>query len=129
MGVQSNEGQVMLSSIVLLQQRFRELEKIREKREERLLLPTLLPRPGVPTAAAAAPRETPTKWFFHPELLYPCRPLRETAAALFPAVPSTACECKNFQPRGDKIAMELWPSKGYNKHASGEVDVDTSLHL
>ncbi|CAD6237677.1 unnamed protein product [Miscanthus lutarioriparius] len=37
MGVQSSKGQVMFSSIALLQQRFREPERIREKREERLL--------------------------------------------------------------------------------------------
>nr|CAB3494062.1 unnamed protein product [Digitaria exilis] len=99
MGVQSSDGQVMFSSsIALLQQRFRELERIREKREERLLH-VLAPRP----AATAAPRETPVKWFFHPELLYPCRPLRDTAA-LFPAVPTTACECKSFKLRGDPIA-------------------------
>uniref|UniRef100_A0A0A9D4K0 Uncharacterized protein n=1 Tax=Arundo donax TaxID=35708 RepID=A0A0A9D4K0_ARUDO len=125
MGMQSTDGQVMFSSIALLQQRFRELEKIREKREERLLQ-VLAPRPTA--AAVSAPRETPVKWFFHPELLYPCRPLRDTAAAaLFPAMPSTACECKSFQLR-DKLAVELWPSKAY-KHVSGEVDVDTSLHL
>lgn len=78
----------------------------------------------------------PVKWFFHPELLYPCRPLRDTtvaAASLFPAVPTTVCECKSFQLHGDSkpVAVELWPSnKTYNyKHVSGEVDVDTSLHL
>ncbi|XP_066370125.1 uncharacterized protein [Miscanthus floridulus] len=134
MGVQSSEGQVMFSSIALLQQRFRELERIREKREERLLH-VLAPRP----AATTSPREMPVKWFFHPELLYPCRPLRDTtaavavaAASLFPAVPTTVCECKSFQLHGDSnpIAVELWPSKTYNyKHVSGEVDVDTSLHL
>lgn len=116
MGMQSNEGGVTFSSIALLQQRFRELERIREKREERLLQ-MLVPRP------AAAP---PVKWFFHPELLYPCRPLRDTAAALFPS--SAASECKSFQLRGDPLAVELWPSKAY-KHVPSEVDVDTSLHL
>ncbi|RCV41963.1 hypothetical protein SEVIR_9G175500v4 [Setaria viridis] len=131
MGVQSSDGQVTFSSsIALLQQRFRELERIREKREERLLH-VLAPRPAA--TATAAQREMPVKWFFHPELLYPCRPLRDTAvtaAALFPAVPTTACECKSFQLRGDPIAVELWPSKTYNsKHVPGEVDVDTSLHL
>ncbi|KAJ1294657.1 hypothetical protein BS78_01G162200 [Paspalum vaginatum] len=128
MGVQSSDGQVMFSSIALLQQRFRELERIREKREERLLH-MLAPRP----AATITPRETPVKWFFHPDLLYPCRPLRDTTAAtasLFSAVPATSCECKSFQLRGEPIAVELWPSKTYNyKHVSGEVDVDTSLHL
>lgn len=108
------------SSIALLQQRFRELERIREKREERLLQ-MLISRP------ATAP---PVKWFFHPELLYPCRPLWDTAAALFPAVPSPAgSERKGFQLHGsDTITVELWPSKGY-KHVPSEVDVDTSLHL
>ncbi|GJN24132.1 hypothetical protein PR202_gb11854 [Eleusine coracana subsp. coracana] len=122
MGLQSKEGGVTFSSIALLQQRFRELERIREKREERLLQ-MLVPRP------AAAPRETPVKWFFHPELLYPCRPLRDTAAALFPAVPSSATsDCKSFQLRGDPLAVELWPSKAY-MHVPSEVDIDTSLHL
>jgi len=37
MGVQSNEGAVMFSSMALLPQRFRELERIKEKREVRLL--------------------------------------------------------------------------------------------
>ncbi|XP_062215236.1 uncharacterized protein LOC133915878 [Phragmites australis] len=131
MGVQSNEGTVMFSSIALLQQRFRELDRIREKREERLLqmLAPRTDRPAVPSPAGAVPRATPVKWFFHPELLYPCRPLHDTAAAaLFPGVTSTACECKNFQLRGDPLAVELWPSK-VHKHVSGEVDVDTSLHL
>jgi len=96
MGVQSSEGQVMFSSIALLQQRFRELERIREKREERLLH-VLAPGP----TATASPREMPVKLFFHPELLYPCRPLRDTtaaiaAASLFPGVPTTVCECKSF---------------------------------
>jgi len=48
MGVQSSEGQVMFSSIALLQQRFRELERIREKQKERLLYvltPALRPPP------------------------------------------------------------------------------------
>jgi hypothetical protein len=136
MGVQSNEGAVMFSSIALLQQRFRELERAKEKREVRLLQ-ILTPREadhthGVGVAvgsnpiAAAAPAEQPVRWFFHPELLYPCRPLRGTAA-LFPLMPATttASECKL---RGDSLAVDLWPSKAY-KHASTEVDVDTSLHL
>jgi hypothetical protein len=114
MGLQSNECGVTFS-IALLQQRFRELDRIREKREERLLQ-MLLPRP------AAAP---PVKCFFHPELLYPCRPLRDTASALS----STANDCKSFQLRRDPpLTVELWPSKAY-KHVPSEVDVDTSLHL
>lgn len=138
MGVQSNEGAVMFSSIALLQQRFRELERVKEKREVRLLQ-ILTPRDaadlphgvgvGSNTIAAAAPAEQPVRWFFHPELLYPCRPLRGTAA-LFPLLPATttASECKTIQLRGDSLAVDLWPSKAY-KHASSEVDVDTSLHL
>jgi hypothetical protein len=113
MGLQGNEGGLTFSSIALLQQRFRELERIREKREERLLQ-MLVPAPR---------RETPVKWFFHPELLCPCRP----PATLFPA--PAASECKSFQLRGDPFTVELWPiSKAY-KHAPSEVDVDTSLHL
>uniref|UniRef100_A0A0D9VW07 Uncharacterized protein n=1 Tax=Leersia perrieri TaxID=77586 RepID=A0A0D9VW07_9ORYZ len=139
MGMQSNDGAVMFSSIALLQQRFRELERIKEEREERLLQ-MLAPRSdrshggaAVVVATAAGPKEAPpVKWFFHPELLYPCRPLRDmTAATLLPAVPATtttACEFKTFQLRGDSLAMDLWPSKAY-KHVSSEVDVDTSLHL
>ncbi|XP_051207372.1 uncharacterized protein [Lolium perenne] len=138
MGVQSNEGAVMFSSIALLQQRFRELERVKEKREVRLLqiLTTreadLLPHAlgvGSNDLAVAAPGEQPVRWLFHPELLYPCRPLRGTAA-LFPLVPATttASECKTIQLRGDSLAGDLWPSKAYTQ-ASSEVDVDTSLHL
>ncbi|CAM0873598.1 unnamed protein product [Alopecurus aequalis] len=134
MGVQSNEGAVMFSSIALLQQRFRELERVKEKREVRLLQ-ILTPREadlphgvgvGSHPIAAAAPAEQPVRWFFHPELLYPSRPLRGSTA-LFPLVPATttASECKTI---GGSLAVDLWPSKAY-KHASSEVDVDTSLHL
>ncbi|KAG8097535.1 hypothetical protein GUJ93_ZPchr0013g37388 [Zizania palustris] len=121
----------MFSSIALLQQRFRELERIKEEREERLLQ-MLAPRAdrSSGTAAVAQREAPPVKWFFHPELLYPCRPLRDkTAATLFPVVPATtACEFKTFQLRGDSLTVDLWPSKAY-KHVSSEVDVDTSLHL
>jgi hypothetical protein len=116
MGLQSNEGGLTFS-IALLQQRFRELERIREQREERLLQ-MLVPAPT---------RETPVKWFFHPELLYPCRPLRDTAATWFPS--PAASECKSFQLRGDPFTMELWPISKAHKHVPSEVDVDTSLHL
>ncbi|KAL5209184.1 hypothetical protein ABZP36_004807 [Zizania latifolia] len=128
--MQSNGGAVMFSSIALLQQRFRELERIKEEREERLLQ-MLAPRADRSNGTAAvAQREAPVKWFFHPELLYPCRPLRDmTAATLFPVVPATTtCEFKTFQLRGDSLTVDLWPSKAY-KHVSSEVDVDTSLHL
>ncbi|BAF12501.1 uncharacterized protein [Oryza sativa Japonica Group] len=136
MGMQSNDGAVMFSSIALLQQRFRELERIKEEREERLIqmLPPRSDRSHSGAAAVvvatAAPREVPVKWFFHPELLYPCRPLRDMAAAtLLPVMPATIdCEFKTFQLRGDSLAVDLWPSKAY-KHVSSEVDVDTSLHL
>jgi hypothetical protein len=100
MGLQSNQCGVAFS-IALLQQRFRELERIREER----LLQMLVPRPAAPP---------PVKCFFHPDLLYPCRPMRDT---------STASDCKSFQ-----LTVELWPSKAYN-HVPSEVDVDTSLHL
>lgn len=139
MGVQSNEGAVMFSSIALLQQRFRELERVKEKREVRLLQ-ILSPREAdlphgigsnaiAAPDAAAAPAEPQVRWFFHPELLYPCRPLRGTAA-LFPLVPATttASECKTIQLHGDLLTVDLWPRMAY-KHASSEVDVDTSLHL
>ncbi|XP_040377898.1 uncharacterized protein LOC102704686 [Oryza brachyantha] len=131
--MQSNDGAVMFSSIALLQRRFRELERIREEREERLIQ-MLAPRSVAAVAtAASAPRDAaPVKWIFHPELLYPCRPLRDMAAAatLLPAVPAATsdCEFKTFQLRSDTLAVDLWPSKAY-KRVSSEVDVDTSLHL
>ncbi|KAL5218346.1 hypothetical protein ABZP36_019030 [Zizania latifolia] len=123
MGMQSNEGAVMFSTIALLRQRFRELERIKEEREARA-------DRSNGTTAAAQREALPVKWFFHPELLYPCRPLRDMAAAtLFPVVPATTtCEFKTFQLGGDSLAVDLWPSKAY-KHVSSEVDVDTSLHL
>ncbi|KAF0921710.1 hypothetical protein E2562_016984 [Oryza meyeriana var. granulata] len=142
MGMQSNDGAVMFSSIALLQQRFRELERIKEEREERLIQ-MLAPRSDrshggaaavvaatATATATASPREAPVKWFFHPELLYPCRPLRDMATATFlPVVPDTTdCEFKTFQLRSASLAVDLWPSKAY-KHVSSEDDVDTSLHL
>ncbi|KAF3333974.1 hypothetical protein FCM35_KLT01665 [Carex littledalei] len=91
----------------LLQERFRELERMKEMREGRCLGPlgmnnaTLWPSNSVLVLSTS---EKPS-WFFHPDLLYPSRPLFET---------KFLCLMDGLQPAS---------------LASEETDIDTSLHL
>ncbi|XP_040384225.1 uncharacterized protein LOC102713216 [Oryza brachyantha] len=110
------------SSIALLQERFRNLQKVREMREgkEQLLQspPLTAAMAGATTslAAAAGGHEQP-RWFSHPELVRPSRPaLRRADAAEATGQPPAVSV--------GRAALVL-QSTG----CRGDVEVDTSLHL
>uniref|UniRef100_A0A0E0M6X6 Uncharacterized protein n=1 Tax=Oryza punctata TaxID=4537 RepID=A0A0E0M6X6_ORYPU len=110
------------SSIVLLQERFKNLQKVREMREGREQLlqtpPTMATAmAGATTTAAAATSsggEQP-RWFSHPELVRPSRP---------PAVEAAAVQQPPAVSVGRMAAMVLQSSG-----CRSDVEVDTSLHL
>uniref|UniRef100_A0A0E0EWY8 Uncharacterized protein n=1 Tax=Oryza meridionalis TaxID=40149 RepID=A0A0E0EWY8_9ORYZ len=116
------------SSIALLQERFRNLQKVREMREGReqlLQTPPLTAIAGATTTGAAASSsggEQP-RWFSHPELVRPSRP----AAAQRAATADEAAAVRHQPPAvsvGRAAAMVLQSSG-----CRSDVEVDTSLHL
>ncbi|ONK59826.1 uncharacterized protein A4U43_C08F11220 [Asparagus officinalis] len=97
MGRQGNDPTVFHSSIALLQERFRQLQRVKEMREERELLKGFA---GTTTESDPHPPQPP-KWFLHPDLVRPSRPLTGPPA----------------HHRGERPEFR------------GEAEVDTSLHL
>uniref|UniRef100_A0A1D1Z2Y3 Polyprotein n=1 Tax=Anthurium amnicola TaxID=1678845 RepID=A0A1D1Z2Y3_9ARAE len=102
------------SSIALLQERFRQLQRVKEMREER----------EHHQRAAFSDRDQRPKWFLHPDLVhYPSRPLNSPGAlrAGFPSRGTSATS----------ISTGLWPERPPLRGMGGsdEMDVDTSLHL
>uniref|UniRef100_A0A0E0B9G6 Uncharacterized protein n=1 Tax=Oryza glumipatula TaxID=40148 RepID=A0A0E0B9G6_9ORYZ len=122
------------SSIALLQERFRNLQKVREMREGREQLLQTPPSPSA-TATAIAGATTSTgaaasssggeqpRWFSHPDLVRPSRP----AAAQRATADDEAAAVRHQPPAvsvGRAAAMVLQSSG-----CRSDVEVDTSLHL
>ncbi|KAL6313799.1 hypothetical protein AAG906_010218 [Vitis piasezkii] len=110
MGRQSSDPIVIHSSIALLQERFRQLQRAKELREERELLRLFSQSPGVnPTEFPE-----PSRSFFQSELILPHRsPLPGSPPASPTCITSTVISRKVYQA-----------SKNFD-----DSDVDTSLHL
>lgn len=138
-GSEASPSIVHTSSIALLQERFRNLQKVKEMREgrelQRVHTATDADRTGSLSsalnlglqaanslnlglqAATANSTEQP-RWFFHPDLIRPSRPLRAPA---FQGLGATAGQTS---PR----PASLWGGMQNSGYRS-DVDVDTSLHL
>ncbi|OAY34975.1 hypothetical protein MANES_12G061300v8 [Manihot esculenta] len=120
MGRQNGDATVASSSIALLQERFRELQKIREKRQEKELLKLFSEseRPGMHF-------ESSRLSFEQPEMILPSR---------VPALQDSHLSLRlNSQSNnhGDivKTSTSLWPKSGSSSRNLESSDVDTSLHL
>ncbi|KAG9443478.1 hypothetical protein H6P81_014818 [Aristolochia fimbriata] len=120
MGRQSGADPTALHySIALLQERFRQLQRVKEMREERELLRVL----------AQAEQVGPTRCeaFYHPDLILSCRP-HQASLSLRPEV---QFNCANFQSNDMPMLTSLWPQKSASNTSNtrDDADVDTSLHL
>ncbi|KAH7660576.1 hypothetical protein IHE45_15G001400 [Dioscorea alata] len=130
---QSNDPTVLHSSIALLQERFRKLQKVKEMREERELLRVFTDAEAEAEAEATildnAHYERPT-WFIHPELIRPTRSLQP--------YPSTT----QLKRHSDSMELQIFDTSlsiGFQsdpliKHSSSarcfnDTEVDTTLHL
>ncbi|OWM79748.1 hypothetical protein CDL15_Pgr023160 [Punica granatum] len=115
------------SSIALLQERFRELQRVKERRE-------LMQRVSEPNRPASIGPIDPSEPSFHPQ---PRPNPRDCSLSL--GLPSPRNPSYHPEPRGTKSpesCTSLWPSnastgaaasstRGFENHS----DVDTSLHL
>ncbi|GAB4830742.1 hypothetical protein Ancab_004774 [Ancistrocladus abbreviatus] len=125
-----NQG-VIQSSIALLQERFRQLQREKEMRERRetlrLFSSELEHNYQNSSTTTAVPMQyyEPPKFFFHPELVFPdTLPLSDQQFSL------------SFRPtsqtkNGDFPTKEapFLHTMSCNKFAASAPDVDTSLHL
>ncbi|CAN6301935.1 unnamed protein product [Urochloa humidicola] len=125
-GSEASPSILQTSSIALLQERFRNLQKVKEMREGRELQrvhTTDADRTGSLSSAltlglqVANSTEQP-KWFLHPDLIRPSRPLRGPAY-------------HGLSTNGGQTSLPPASSWGGIKNSGyrSDVDVDTSLHL
>ncbi|KAF8410841.1 hypothetical protein HHK36_003378 [Tetracentron sinense] len=125
MGRQSNDPIVTHSSIALLQERFRQLQKVKEMREGRELLRLYSESDGVcPTI-----RHEPSRLFFHPELILPPRLTLHSSLSLRPNFQSKHAEFRAIEA---PPLTNLWLKDTAIMHKGNnfdDSDVDTSLHL
>lgn len=134
MGRQNNDPAIVRSSIALLQERFRQLERVKEMREEREILKMIKESERFTTPKVQY--YDPTKLFFHPEyLLLPYKPPPQVSLSLWPN--SQTNHDKSCRVAEAPLLMNLWPTdRTPSVHASSmnfddydHCGVDTSLHL
>ncbi|XVF31889.1 hypothetical protein REPUB_Repub17cG0033400 [Reevesia pubescens] len=124
MGRQGGDPTMVNSSIALLQERFRQLQKVREKREEKELLKLFSESDRVsPTM-----RYEPNRFSFQPEVILPYRQ---------PPQDSLSLGLNSQRRQTDFRAMAIPASTSLSPNNSAACtsknfensDVDTSLHL
>ncbi|CAL5410376.1 unnamed protein product [Camellia sinensis] len=121
MGRESSDQIVIHSSIALLQERFRQLQRVKEMRQGRDLVRTL------------PDQNEPSKLFFRSELLNP--PPRSPRQISLSLCPNSQIKNNNFPDIETPDLMKSWLSdKSFArappiKFNDSNSDVDTSLHL
>ncbi|KAF9590402.1 hypothetical protein IFM89_034195 [Coptis chinensis] len=127
MGRQNSESTVTLSSIALLQERFRELQRVKKMREERELLKLFSESERVDPELTM--HYEPTRPFFHPELTISPGTYNRVSPCL---QPESQRKYPRFEAVDTPLLMSLWPTDRCIMRASSTFDdteVDTSLHL
>ncbi|KAK7363842.1 hypothetical protein VNO77_06001 [Canavalia gladiata] len=131
---------VVHSSIVLLRERFRQLQRVKEIRKERELLKMLCTEPKHFNSNATTIYE-PTSQFFHPELIIPSRSSPHVSLSLWPT--SQCMQEDNKSIIENPVSMKLlsidcthaqslqasWKNNVYDWDSGSDSGVDTSLHL
>ncbi|OAY33015.1 hypothetical protein MANES_13G062900v8 [Manihot esculenta] len=121
MGRKNGDATVASSSIALLQERFRELQRIRERRQEKELL-KLFSEPE--RSAPAGMNFDPSKMTFHQPEMIRAPPLQDSHLSL-----GLNSLSSNNHADIIKTPTSLWPSTGSSSRNFENSDVDTSLHL
>ncbi|CAM0871746.1 unnamed protein product [Alopecurus aequalis] len=140
-GNEASPSIIHTSSIALLQERFRNLQRVKEMREGRELQ-RVHHHPGdatdhdragsplapVPLNPAAANADGRPRWFLHPDLVRPSRPLHGPAGSYSGYGGNGGAVQPSQQPAvaaGSFGEVPRMQNSGYR----ADVDVDTSLHL
>uniref|UniRef100_A0A0D9VQQ6 Uncharacterized protein n=1 Tax=Leersia perrieri TaxID=77586 RepID=A0A0D9VQQ6_9ORYZ len=147
-GGEASPSIIHTSSIALLQERFRNLQRVKEMREAGRELNRVHPvaeahhdraaTTGVGLGlhgAAASGNEQQPRWFLHPDLVRPSRPLHVHGRPSSSynghggggQLASPAMTSWGDLPRTTATATAMQNSSGYR--GGVDVDVDTSLHL
>ncbi|KAG8073852.1 hypothetical protein GUJ93_ZPchr0006g44851 [Zizania palustris] len=132
------------SSIALLQERFRNLEKVKEMRECRELKRAPVNSADAHRAAAGSAsssalglgpqsavnggNEQP-RWFLHPDLVRPSRPLHGPPPSYQGALVGGGVQPSSPSTPATTSSWGALPRTMQNSGFRGDVDVDTSLHL
>uniref|UniRef100_A0A0E0KA11 Uncharacterized protein n=1 Tax=Oryza punctata TaxID=4537 RepID=A0A0E0KA11_ORYPU len=136
-GSEASPSIIHTSSIALLQERFRNLQKVKEMREAGKELNRVRPGADAHDRAAAgssasalglglhaavnAANEQP-RWFLHPDLVRPSRPLHHGLGS------ASGGGGVQASPSPTPTLTSPWTTM-QNSGYRGDVDVDTSLHL
>jgi hypothetical protein len=119
------------SSIALLQERFRQLQRVKEMREERELI-RMLAEPKQLNLYPSMPYEQPSRLFFHSELIIPPRSPPQVSLSVSP--PSQSRWPADYSVSETPLVVNSWRhtdhrSFEFNDSDSDHSKVDTSLHL
>ncbi|KAJ0982210.1 hypothetical protein J5N97_010465 [Dioscorea zingiberensis] len=121
------------SSIALLQERFRQLQRVKKMREERELMRMLAePDLSSPKPVLSSQHDPPPKWLFlHPDLVHHRSPPSMCTLTSFKFQPCDRSEFINHNiSLSDSIRLrDDKPNNVYVQNSGREMDVDTSLHL
>uniref|UniRef100_A0A7N2M9I5 Uncharacterized protein n=2 Tax=Quercus lobata TaxID=97700 RepID=A0A7N2M9I5_QUELO len=125
MSRQSNDATMVSSSIALLQERFRQLEKVKERREEKELLNLFAETERImPTT-----HFEPSKLSFQPQMTTPNRSTLRDSPSLELNLQTKQAD---VQAMKRPTLTDLWPNGAAMASTSRSFensDVDTSLHL
>ena len=126
MGRQGGDPTVVSSSIALLQERFRQLQKVREKREEKELLKLF----SESDRASPTMRYEPNRLSFQSEVILPYRQLHQDSLSLGLNSQSRQTD---YRDMAIPASTSLWPNNSEATSSTSNFfensDVDTSLHL
>ncbi|KAF9664394.1 hypothetical protein SADUNF_Sadunf16G0014000 [Salix dunnii] len=134
MGNENNDPIVIQSSIALLQERFRQLQRVKAMREEKELSKVLMesPKQLSPTMQY---EPAASRLFFHSELILQPRSPPRICLSLWP---NTQSKQGSFWCEDTPALMSSSPAKTpsnhglldkFDDHATDHDNIDTSLHL
>uniref|UniRef100_A0A6N2KA82 Uncharacterized protein n=1 Tax=Salix viminalis TaxID=40686 RepID=A0A6N2KA82_SALVM len=134
MGNENNEPIVIQSSIALLRERFRQLQRVKAMREEKELSKVLAESPKT-LSPTKQYEPAASRLFFHPELILQQRSPTRICPPLWP---NTHSKQGGFWCEDTPALMSSSPAKTPSNHgllykfdddATDHDDIDTSLHL
>ncbi|KAI4308495.1 hypothetical protein L6164_031565 [Bauhinia variegata] len=125
MGRQDNNPTVTNSSIALLQERFRQLEKVKERREGKELLKLF----SETQKGSSSIHLQPSGSSLQPRLVAPHRPSNHHDYSLSLGLDLANMVTDNHNTRKTTPSASSWPDGAATSRNFDNSDVDTSLHL